>query len=160
MAQGVEPHPGPVDVVVMSCNVQSPNGAWALLEHVACTTTLALTALQETRFKERELEAFRRAAKKKAFMVFYTLVVLLLMGMAADARVLASAFWSTGLCRLVLLPLSKVMSRSLLGFGLKTGLLGTVMLPLYNLKRFIRSMGCVSCLKRSWSKVVLTDVGC
>ena len=62
LAQGVEPNPGPVDVVVYSCNVQSPNGAWALLDHVACVSKLSVCALQETRFNERELEAYRRAA--------------------------------------------------------------------------------------------------
>ena len=72
VAQGVEPNPGPVDVAVFSCNVQSPNGAWALLDYVAGMSTLSVVALQETRLNERESDAYRRAAKNKGFKMFYT----------------------------------------------------------------------------------------
>ena len=42
------------------------------MDHVACVSKLSVCALQETRFNERELEAYRRAAKKKGFKLFYT----------------------------------------------------------------------------------------
>ena len=70
LCHGIEPNPGPIEVVVSSCNVQSPNGVWSLLDYVARDSRLNVVAIQEVRMNERELETFRRAAKRRGYKLF------------------------------------------------------------------------------------------
>ena len=70
LCHGIELNSGPIDVVVSSCNVQSPNGVWSLLDYVARDSRLSVVAIQEVRMNERELETFRRAAKRRGYKLF------------------------------------------------------------------------------------------
>ncbi len=55
-----------------SLNVQSPKGAWAVLDYLDNLETPVALALQEARFSEREFQAFWRAASKKGYRLFRT----------------------------------------------------------------------------------------